>query len=566
MIQFMMRLYKFLFVYFTLFCFFCPLQAQELRNPFNFPILLSGNFGELRNNHFHSGIDFKTQGVEGKPIYAVADGYVSRISVSPYGYGHALYLDHPEGITTVYGHLLKYNPAIAAYVRENQYEQESFTITLYPEPERFPVKKGELIAYAGNTGSSGGPHLHFEVRDTATEEPMDPIPYYKDAIKDTRPPKIQGIMIYPFEGRGMVNGSSCPVELKPVTDKAGNVSLTQKIEAWGDIGIAVKAYDYMDNTANIYGVKSILLQVDTTILFRSYIDRFAFSETRYLNSFVDYHEWRENRSFFMKSFVEPGNKLRFIESINRGIIFVQEEREYTLTYRLADDYGNEATLRFVITGKETPVSAPETTGRAYFHWKSDNQFGAKGVRLMIPKYSLYDDIYFKYQVKEDSQALAATHILHDKWVPLHQPARLSIRLQTDTLENKEQLGMVRMQKGKPIWVGGKYREGWIDADIRDFGSYTIRQDTKGPVITPVNKDKWAAKSEITIRVSDNLSGLNTYRGEIDGNFVLFEHDGKSGILSYPLHSDGLSRGKHTLTLTATDACGNVTEYTDSFSW
>ena len=163
-------------------------SAQTFRSPVDIPILLSGNFGELRNNHFHSGIDFKTQGVEGKNIRAVKDGYVSRILVSPWGYGHALYVKHPDSTMSVYGHLRNFAGHIATYVKEQQYAQERFSVDLSPEPSQFPVKAGELIALSGNTGSSGGPHLHFEIRDLRTGEPVDPIVYYKDKIKDTRPP------------------------------------------------------------------------------------------------------------------------------------------------------------------------------------------------------------------------------------------------------------------------------------------------------------------------------------------------------------------------------------------
>ena len=294
-----------------LFFFIQTISAQQLRQPFDFPILLSGNFGELRNNHFHSGIDFKTQGVEGKPIHAVQDGYVSRISVSPWGYGNGLYLTHPDGTTTVYGHLQRFAPSIARYIKTQQYEQESFNVNLFLDPDQLPVKKGEIVAYSGNTGSSGGPHLHFEVRDTESEEVLDPIEYFKEKITDTRAPKIQGILVCPQPGKGVVNGSSRKLELKPVTAKNGKQTITGKIEAWGEIGLAVKAYDYMDNTTNIYGVKDITLRQDSQIIYHSNLNRFAFDETRYLNSYVDYEEWKERRSFYMRSFVEPGNRLRF---------------------------------------------------------------------------------------------------------------------------------------------------------------------------------------------------------------------------------------------------------------
>ena len=540
-------------------------EAQQLRKPMDIPVLLSGNFGELRSNHFHSGIDFKTQGVEGKPIHSVQDGYVSRISVSPWGYGNGLYITHPDGTTTVYGHLQKFSQKITAYLKEKQYEQESFNVNLSLTPDELPVKEGELVALNGNTGSSGGPHLHFEVRDTETEEPMDPIEYYKDLIKDTQAPKIQGIMVYSMPGKGVVNGSRRKLELKPVTAKNGKQTLTGKIEAWGEIGLAVKGYDYMDNTSNIYGIKDITLTADSQVIFHSNLDRFAFDESRYLNSFTDFEEWKEHRSFYIKSFVDPGNRLRFIESLNRGILTIDEPRTYHLTYQLADAFGNTTRLSIQIEGKEQPIPEVDTENTELFHWWSDNRFGAKGIRLTIPKGNLYDDLYFRYSVKEDSTALGATHILHNKPVAFHKSAKLSLRLQTDTLENKQQYGIVRLQNGRRSWTGGVYRNGWVDADIKEMGSYTLGQDLVPPTITPLNPATWVSKQAIALRLSDNLSGVQTYRGEIDGQYVLFEMNSKS-VITYHFDKERLARGKHTLKLVVTDACGNQSTYTYPFTW
>lgn len=540
-------------------------EAQQLRKPMDIPVLLSGNFGELRSNHFHSGIDFKTQGVEGKPIHSVQDGYVSRISVSPWGYGNGLYITHPDGTTTVYGHLQKFSQKITAYLKEKQYEQESFNVNLSLAPDELPVKEGELVALSGNTGSSGGPHLHFEVRDTETEEPMDPIEYYKDLIKDTQAPKIQGIMVYSMPGKGVVNGSRRKLELKPVTAKNGKQTLTGKIEAWGEIGLAVKGYDYMDNTSNIYGIKDITLTADSQVIFHSNLDRFAFDETRYLNSFTDFEEWKEHRSFYIKSFVDPGNRLRFIESLNRGILTIDEPRTYHLTYKLADAFGNTTQLSIRIEGKEQPIPEIDTENAELFHWWSDNRFGAKGIRLTIPKGNLYDDLYFRYSVKEDSAALGATHILHNKSVAFHKSAKLSLRLQTDTLDNKQQYGIVRLQNGRRSWTGGVYRNGWVDADIKEMGSYTLGQDLVPPTITPLNPATWVSQQAITLRLSDNLSGVQTYRGEIDGQYVLFEMNSKS-VITYHFDKERLARGKHTLKLIVTDACGNQSTYTYPFTW
>lgn len=540
-------------------------EAQQLRKPMDIPVLLSGNFGELRSNHFHSGIDFKTQGVEGKPIHSVQDGYVSRISVSPWGYGNGLYITHPDGTTTVYGHLQKFSQKITAYLKEKQYEQESFNVNLSLTPDELPVKEGELVALSGNTGSSGGPHLHFEVRDTETEEPMDPIEYYKDLIKDTQAPKIQGIMVYSMPGKGVVNGSRRKLELKPVTAKNGKQTLTGKIEAWGEIGLAVKGYDYMDNTSNIYGIKDITLTADSQVIFHSNLDRFAFDESRYLNSFTDFEEWKEHRSFYIKSFVDPGNRLRFIESLNRGILTIDEPRTYHLTYQLADAFGNTTRLSIQIEGKEQPIPEVDTENTELFHWWSDNRFGAKGIRLTIPKGNLYDDLYFRYSVKEDSTALGTTHILHNKPVAFHKSAKLSLRLQTDTLDNKLQYGIVRLQNGRRSWTGGVYRNGWVDADIKEMGSYTLGQDLVPPTITPLNPATWVSKQAIALRLSDNLSGVQTYRGEIDGQYVLFEMNSKS-VITYHFDKERLARGKHTLKLVVTDACGNQSTYTYPFTW
>lgn len=536
-----------------------------MRNPFDFPILLSANFGELRANHFHSGIDFKTQGVEGKPVHAVQDGYISRIGVSPWGYGNVLYMNHPDGTTTVYGHLQKFEKNIAEYVKAEQYLAESFTVNLTPEAEKFVFKKGDIIGLGGNSGSSGGPHLHFEVRDTETEEVLDPLIYYKNKIKDTRPPVIRGLKVYPMEGKGIVNGSSRARTIKLTTSKGSKQTVVaDKLEAWGEIAFGIKAFDAMDETSNIYGVKEVILMKDSDVVFRSNIDRFSFDETRYINSFTDYAEWRNSGSFYMKNYIEPGNRLPFIESLNKGIITIDEEKIYLLSYLLSDKYGNTTTLAFKVHGKKQ--SLPETEDTVIFNWSGDNRFAAKGVRLSIPRGNLYTDIHLRYRVKEDSTALAATHLLHTQAEPLHQSASLSIKLQHDTLTNKQQYGIVRLHKGRSYWIGGTYQEGWIQGGIRELAAYSVAADTLPPVITPVDPETWVRKKRITIRVADRLSGLDTYRGEIDGEYVLFQSDGKKGLLTYDFDTERLSRGSHELTFTTVDACGNSSVFSRKFVW
>ena len=539
----------------------------DLRNPLDIPVLLSGSFGELRTNHFHSGIDFKTMGVEGKAVRAVADGYISRIVVSPWGFGHAVYMIHPGGLKTVYGHLQRFNDKVAAYVKEKQYEQEDFTLDVNLSPEIFPVAKGDLIAFSGNTGSSGGPHLHFEVRDAATDNVVDPIRYYKHLIRDTRPPRIDGFMVYPFEGKGAVNGGSSPAELKLGVNKSGSQILTGKAEAWGEIGIALKAYDYMDGTTNIYGVQQIVMGVDGKIIFNSRLDSFSIGlDTRYINSFIDPAQWRNHRSFYMKSFIEPGNKLHSLSALNRGVLVINEERQYRVTYLLKDAFGNQTKQTFVINGKRQPIANPDTAGLEPFHWRGENRFGAKGVRLTIPEGNLYDSFRFRYTTSERPSALAAVHHLHDAYIPLHNNAQLAIRLTADSLEDVGKYGIVRLQGNRAIWIGGKYSAGWIETTIRELGAHTVMADITPPEIKPVNPKTWATQRAVNIRISDNLSGVETYRGEIDGKYVLFELDGKKALATYRFDSSRLSRGNHKLKFILTDACGNSSVYETAFAW
>jgi len=542
------------------------LSAQPLRPPLDIPILLSGNFGELRSNHFHAGLDFKTQGVEGKSVFAVQDGYICRIVVSAWGYGNAVYLSHGDTIMTQYGHLQRFTNEIAAYVKTKQYEYERFDIDLQLTPDDFPVKMGDIIGYSGNTGNSGGPHLHFEIRDMLTEEVVDPIPYYIERIKDTRPPLLKSLIIYPVEGEGIVNGSLQKRRIQPVTSAAGKQTFSEKPEAWGKIAFSVNIDDYMDGTTNVYGVKELTMFVDSQQVFHRILDRFGMNETRFLNVCVDFEEWKEKRAFFTKTFVEPGNHLRFITSKNRGYIMIDEPRAYQVTFQLTDAFGNTNRISVEVVGKEQPVPAADTMDATLFYWNSDNQFGAKGIRLQIPRGSLYNYLYFRHRSSVDSTYLSDIHTLHDKPVALHRPAQLSLRITEDTLAEKRQYGIVTIVNKRNSWIGGTYRDGWMDAHISELGVYAVKADRTPPVITPLEQPQWITKGVISFRLTDNLSGVDTYRGEIDGHFALFEMDGKKSLITCKLDKERLSRGKHSLTLTVTDACGNQSVFETMFTF
>lgn len=562
-----MRFYSILFSCVLLFASSQPSYSQQYRYPITIPPALSGNFGELRSNHFHSGVDFKTQQVVNKPIVSIEDGYVSRISVAPGGYGLALYIDHPStGHTSVYAHLNSFSDGIAEWVAQQQYDLERFAVNLYPDEGILPVKKGEQVALSGNTGSSGGPHLHFEIRDRASQDPLDPLEYMAQ-VRDTRRPDLRGIAFYPVTGKGVVNGSSNPLRITISKDGAGNpLGLGRTINAWGRIGTGVKAYDRMDGQANIYGVKYVRLFVDEELVFSSTIRRFSFADTRMLNSLTDFEDWKERRSFYMKSFVEPGNTLPLYETRNRGYVDINEERAYQFRYELEDHSGNRLTYRFTVNGQQQSLPEPSPCTN-WMAWNLSNSFMEPGFTLQVPRGNLYDDVCFNHSVTESSKYYSNLHQVNNNPVPLHNNAEMWIGMHTDTLRNKENYGIVRINdNGSESWIGGRYTRGGMMLSIRELGDrYAVTADTTPPVITPLDPANWVGQRRIRIRLRDNMSGIASFRGEINGKFVLFTHDSKSTIYTYQFDDNRLQKGqRQEFVFSAVDGAGNQSEYRYTF--
>ncbi|SHE51760.1 M23 family metallopeptidase [Dysgonomonas macrotermitis] len=549
--------------------------SQDYRSPLDIPLLLSGNCGELRNNHFHAGLDIKTQGVEGKSVYSVADGFVSRISVSPSGYGLALYIDHPNGQTTVYGHLSRFNKEISDYVKSQQYAQESYRVNLSLKANQIKVKKGDVVAYSGNTGGSGGPHLHFEIRDTKSEHVLDPLPFLKSMIRDEVAPEIRGIAAYPVPGRGAVNSTFLPLRQTITKLKDGSYSSPQEnIEAWGLIGLGIKAYDRMSGTTNIYGVRTISMKVDDKQVFSYDISRFAFDQSRMINTFTDFVDWRLNKSFYMYSFVEPGNTLPFYQTQNSGYININEERTYNIEYTLQDVYGNSTIYKFTVNGKQQDIPRPSGCSLVMI-WDQDNKYISERFSLIINKGNLYNDVCFTLSQSASSDYFSDVFTVNQAPVALDKSGEVRIKLNFDPLSNKKQYGIVQLTGNRKSWIGGTYNNGTISGNIRELGvRLAVASDTQAPTISPVttaaSKKKKAAlpksTDSIRLRITDNLSGVASVRGTIDGKFALFENDIKSPVYTYKFDPDRLSKGTHNLIVVATDACGNSTEYSTEFTY
>lgn len=531
------------------------IQAQQVdenifRSPFDFPLLLSANFGELRPNHFHNGLDIKTQGVTGKPIRCIADGYVSRVMVLHGGYGQAIFVTHPNGLTSVYGHVVSFAPEVQKYVRAYQYEHQTFTCDLNFEPGQFPMKQGQLLALSGNEGASAGPHLHLELRKTDTGEYIDPMPYFKSMLKDTKAPVASLVGFYPVPGEGVVAGS---VRKKLVVVQA----LKQKVTAWGKIYTGISARDYMDGTSNFYGVHSVTLFVDSVQVFRSVTDKVAPEENRMINGFTDYDELRRTKRLIMRSYIAPGNRLRILQADTaRGVVFIDEERDYRFRYVLEDNFGNKRTYSFVVQGKKENIPAYQHKGNRMLYWNRTNVIQAPGLEFVVPKYYVYEDTGLSVSVEGDSTGIAFDYVLDAGNTPLQSYCPLSIGIRHLPVADTTKYYVVQKVGRWRAPAGGTFENGWMKTRVREFATYSVAVDTIAPRIIPVGQSGWRASRNVRFKISDSESGIGTYKVFVDGEFVLFGL--KKGILVIQ-DPEKIKKGvPHKVEVVVTDNCKNET--------
>jgi hypothetical protein len=524
-------------------------QESKFCSPFDFPILLSANFGELRPNHFHNGLDIKTQGVTGKPIHCIADGYVSRVAVLHGGYGQAIYVTHPNGLTSVYGHVISFAKNIQACVRQYQYAHETFVCDLKFQPGQFPVKKGDIIALSGNEGASAGPHLHLELRRTETGEYIDPMPYFKHLLKDSKAPVGNLIGIYPIQGKGVVNGASHKKLLA-----IGN--LKQPVHAWGEIYTGISAKDYMDGTSNFYGVHSVTLYVDSVQVFNSTTDKVLPDENRMINGFTDYEELTRTRRLIMRSYKLPGNRLRLLHTNeNRGAVTIDEERDYHFRYVLEDNFGNRRTYQFIVKGKRQDIPEYKPEANEMLYWNRTNVIQKPGMELVVPRYHVYENVPLRTDMRGDSSRIAFDYILDAGRTPIHSYCDLSIGLRHMPVADTTKYYIVQKAGKWRSSMGGKYASGWIKTRVRSLGTFSVDVDTIAPQITPIGQGGWRTSRNIRFRIKDMESGIGSYKVYIDGKFVLFGL--KKGILVIQ-DPEKVKKGvPHKLEVTVTDQCGNM---------
>lgn len=528
------------------------------RSPIDTQIFLSATFGEPRMNHFHSGIDIKTNNSEGWKVYAAADGYVSRIKISSNGYGKAIYITHPNGYVTVYAHLQKFNFKINSWVKQRQYEKESFEIELYPDAKDFPIKKEDIIAYSGNSGGSAAPHLHFEIRDGKSEKPINPLQFGMN-VQDTIPPILNELVIYslekfqrPFE----------PLKVKLKKDSANHYTVDEDIYVpLSKAGFGISTYDMSDGAENINGIYSLELRVENNLAYSFKMDSFSFDETRYANCHIDYAENKLKGNTIYRCFLLPGNESPIYSfGLGKGGINLQNKK-LNCKITVADFMGNISTLNFLIDGKQHRENDAVKQAEERFAYNRENHFHNDDIVLHFPEKTFYDDFNFQYSKKDTAgkNIFSSVHQVHNWLIPLHKSFAINIKLKNlpKSLIAKAVV-VYRDGEGNIKSKGGifdeNYNDGFMKAQAKELGDFFVMIDTMPPKIETMNISNgknMGREESVRIRITDDLSGIFFYRGEIDRKWILMEYDAKNNLLTHTF-DERISKGEHELKLTIRD--------------
>jgi len=542
--------------------------------PLKIPIYLSGNFGEIRSDHFHSGIDIKTQGTSGHPVFSIADGYISRIKVQANGYGKSIYINHPNGLTSVYGHLDRYRDDIAAYVKRMQYKKQSFTLDLYLKNETFPLKQGEFIAYSGNTGGSSGPHLHFEIRSSGNQHPKNVLKYNFD-IKDRIAPRFHSLRIYPLDPGSHVNGQRKKFSSRVVKDNGiYTLPYGSNISGMGNLGISVEVFDYLNGVSNRCGIYTLEMYVNNKLTYSHVMDEFAFSETRYINAHIDYEERVTSGIKAHRLHRLPNDRLRiYNKTADNSSLEVEKSGSYAIRIVATDVAGNRSELQFSLRGaaEELALPAKDTFFVTSMKFDRANSFEEGPVGIDIPARALYQDMDFSFHESPQTEgSLSPFYHVGNKEVPVHLSYTLSIQSPSVDPGLRSKLLIISgNEKGETISAGGEYREGAVVAKLRSFGTYGVALDTIAPEIIPrgYRLRDYTTRMELRFTIRDDLSGIGKYEGYIDNHWVLFEYDPKNELLLYRFDETRISRDSvHELELYVSDQKGNSQLYHTTFDW
>ena len=519
-------------------------------SPLDIPLTLSGTFGEIRTNHFHAGIDIPTNQKTGYPIYSCADGYISRIKVSPWGFGKAIYINHKNGLTTVYAHLENFNSEIQNYILKQQYKKKTFSLDISLSESSFQVKQGEIIGFSGSSGNSTGPHLHFEVRESALQKPINPMKF-SFPIKDTRKPIIKSIFIYEKKQNEKFERSEYTVK--------NNTSIPDLIS--GEFGIGLETYDKNDNSSIKTGVNTIKVFLDQQLYYHFELNGFLFSEKRYVNSHIDYKERLQSRRKIHKCFLEKNNKLKeaYLKIHNKGILNNLKDGKHEVRIIVSDSYQNSSEITFFLNYEnqnvEKKTEKDKKTNDYYINSNEDYSFSQNKVDIMIKKGNLYTDCHFLYkEIKKENNN--TSYLIGDKNAPIHKGISIAIKPDYHIDESKNKLALAQLKNNKWSYIKSNWKNEKLQGTSKSFGQFTIIKDTKKPTIKAINlKEDMSGTKSIKFKVRDNFSGINYYTATLNGEWILLEYDAKNNLLEH-FFKNGTSNKKQKLILTVKDGLEN----------
>lgn len=555
-----------------------PLFSQSESIDFITPIKidkpsLTGSFAEIRSNHFHAGLDYSTNGTTGLKLVAVADGYVSRVKVSSTGYGKAVYVTHYNGFTSVYAHSDSYVGKIDSAVTALQYQNKTFELDHNFEKDEIVVKKGEVIALSGNSGFSGGPHLHFELRETISERVVNPF-FYMKGIADHIAPKINSIVIYPLEPNGTINGKKGAQHFE-VVNVSGKLSLKggAQLKIAGKFAVGIRAYDLLDGSPRKCGVYSYSVRKDDLPVFFCDFYSIGFDETRYINSLIDYKAKINSDQIIVRAYIDPNNLLSIYKKTpDRGVMCVDPTKKGIVDIELMDAKKNRSTLKIIVVGekltsaKSLVKSGNEIScGRAVTKELNDVLFD-------FSENSLYDDMVLRCSVSEYNKLYnSPVYSLGSKDIPIHSGVDIELTIPQSLRKYSKSLLISRIDKGGDlVYVGGKNDKSLFRFTIKEFGMHVFSVDTVAPALSVVNVPKendYKGRKYVVVKAVDKRSEIASYSATINGNWVLLEYDKKSDLLLMPIAKAHVARNKmHLVDIRATDKMGNSSKISIKFKY
>ena len=538
--------------------------TNYFRSPLDISLHLSGTFGELRNNHFHAGVDIKTKRKTGFPVYATADGYVSRIKVAIWGYGKAIYISHPNGYTSVYAHLSKFGDGIQEYVKNIQYQKESYeTGNIYPAENEIVIKKGQIIAYTGRTGGFVAPHLHYEIRDTKTEHIINPL-LFGLKIQDSIAPRINKLIAYPIGEGSRINRSVKKQTLAIKKDSLNNYR-TNRISASGSIGFGINVYDLLGKELNKNGVYSIEMKVNGKRHYYHDVETFSFAESKYINLLIDYPYFATYKNRIQKTFREKETKLSIYEDLVKdGFVDVKEGFSYKVEIIAKDFKGNRSSVKIPIIGVKSESILPQERDTTNYKILKNKfqKFTEGGVTVAFPKNTFYKDTFIDFSVN----GKLAT--IHKPTIPLNKSFTITF---DSTMYRKSEVNNIYIaninNKKYPYYQNTRKREDKLFTTTKTLGKYTLLIDNELPKIYNLNfkNNNWISKlNYLTIKISDTQSGIKSYEAFIDDEWILMEYDVKKKKLSYNFSDKKLVGSKHIFKLVVSDNVGNTNTYNATF--